>query len=304
MHNYVFYYLLLLPFSYLPFPVLYRLSDILYLALYRILGYRRSVVRENIRRSFPQYSHAQHIRIERGFFHHFCDLLVESLKAFTIADHQAQERFTTTNPELPNSYFEQGKSIAIVGGHYGNWELLAITIAQQIKHTPVALYTSMTNKFFDRKAQSSRTKYGLKLISLKRYREVGIADFKDELTATMFGSDQSPRRSQKAYWVDFLNQDTAVQFGVEKFARTHNVPVVYGDIRKLKRGHYSIEYHLVCEDPSSLPEGEITKRHTRMLEKIIKERPDYWLWSHRRWKLKKPEDVEIHSLSEQEDTKN
>lgn len=300
MHNYALYYLLLLPLSYLPLPILYLLSDLLYLVLYRVLGYRKGVVRGNIRRSFPNNADAENLRIEREFFRHFCDLLVESLKVFTISEHEARERFTTKNPELPNKYFEQGKSIAIVGGHYGNWELLAITIAQQINHTPVALYTSMTNEFFDRKMKASRSRYGLKLVPLKRYREVGIDDFKDELTATIFGSDQSPRRSQRAFWVEFLSQETAVQFGLEKFARTHNVPVIYGAIHKIERGHYRIEYRLVCEDPSALPEGEITKRHTRMLEEIVKEWPDHWLWSHRRWKLKKPADAEVHSLSEQE----
>jgi KDO2-lipid IV(A) lauroyltransferase len=268
--------------------------------LYYLIGYRKSIVHSNLRNSFPDKSEAEIVKIKKEYYSHFCDLIIESVKAFTISDKQARKRFTTRNPELPDKYFDQGKNVAVVGGHYGNWELFAITVAQQIKHKPVALYTSITNKFFDRKMKSSRSKYGLTMLPLHRYREVGIDDYKNELTATIFGSDQSPRRSQKAYWIRFLNQETAVQFGLEKFARTHNFPVVYGDIHKIKRGYYEVEYHLVCEDPSALPEGEITKRHTRILENIINERPDYWLWSHKRWKLKKPADAELHLLFQDE----
>jgi KDO2-lipid IV(A) lauroyltransferase len=260
-------------------------------------------VHNNIRNSFPDKSDAEILRIEKEYFSHFCDLIVESVKAFTISDRQAQKRFTTPNPELPNKYFDLGKNVAVVGGHYGNWELYAITVAQQIKHKPVALYTTMTNKFFDQKMKTSRSRYGLNMHSLQRYRETGIDDFKEDLTATIFGSDQSPRKSQKAFWARFLNQDTAIQFGLEKFARTNNFPVIYGDIHKLKRGYYKVEYHLVCEDPSELPEGEITKTHTRMLEDIINDRPDYWLWSHRRWKLKRPDDDPVHLLREDQELK-
>lgn len=301
MHNYILYYLFLLPISYLPFPVLYLFSDFIYLVLYQILGYRKSIIHNNISNSFPDKSDAEILQIEKEYFSHFCDLIVESVKAFTISDSQAQRRFTTLNPELPDKFFDQGKSVAVVGGHYGNWEMFAITVAQQIKHKPVALYTTMTNKFFDSKMKSSRSRYGLNMHSLQRYREAGIDDFQDDLTATIFGSDQSPRKTQRAYWAKFLNQETAIQFGLEKFARRYNFPVVYGDIHKLKRGYYNVEYHMVCEDPSVLPEGEITKRHTRILEDIINKRPDYWLWSHRRWKLKRPNDAELHQLSDEED---
>lgn len=293
MHNYLLFYLIILPISYLPYRALYLLSDFLYLVLYRIAGYRKAVVHTNLVNSFPEKSAKEILNIEKEFFRHFCDLILESIKAFTISEKQAQNRFKTRNPELPNKYFEQGRNIAIVGGHYGNWELLAITIDRQIRHKTIALYKTMTNKFFDKKMTKSRSKYGLTLLSLGEYRVKGIDQFKNETSATIFGSDQSPRKLQKAYWMKFLNQDTPVQFGLEKFARKYNTPVIYGDIHRLKRGFFEIEYHLVCEDPLELPEGALTEKYTKMLEEIVMERPEYWLWSHKRWKLKKPVTKEV-----------
>ena len=293
MHNYLLYYLIILPISYLPYRALYLLSDFLYLVLYRIAGYRKTVVHNNLVNSFPEKSEKEILDIEQEFFRHFCDLILESIKAFTINENEAQERFKTRNPELPNKYFEQGRNIAIVGGHYGNWELYAITVDSQIRHRTIALYKTMTNKFFDTRMTKSRSKYGLTLLSLGEYRVKGIESYQNDITATIFGSDQSPRKLQKAYWMKFLNQDTAVQFGLEKFARKYNTPVLYGDIHRLKRGHFEIEYHLVCEDPLELPEGALTEKYTKMLEEIVRERPEYWLWSHKRWKLKIPAEEPI-----------
>ena len=264
--------------------------------IYYLVGYRKQIVRSNLEGSFPEKDKNEILAIEREYYSHFCDLIVESVKAFTLSETQARKRFITENPELPDKFYDQGKNIAVCGAHYGNWELYAITVAHHIKHTPVALYTTMTNAFFDNKMRKSRSRYGLNMLSISEYQKQGISRFDNSITATIFGTDQSPRRSQKAYWTKFLNRDTAVQFGLEKFAKKYNVPVIYGDIHKLRRGYYKVQYHPICEDPSALPSGEITERHTRLTESIIKERPDYWLWSHKRWKLKKPaeEKVENH----------
>ena len=155
-------------------------------------------------------------------------------------------------------------------------------------YKPVGLYTVLGNKFMNGKIIESRSKYGL---WLKTYFEVKkiIVDKNCQRLAVIFAADQCPRYAQKPYWVQFLNQETPVQFGAEKFARDNNTPVVYGVINRLKRGYYEIEYKLICEDPNELPFGEITEMHTQLLEDNINREPAYWLWSHKRWKRPKGE---------------
>lgn len=292
MKNYLLYYLIILPLSHLPCRVLYFLSDIMYLLLYRFIGYRKKIVRTNITRSFPERSAEKILQIEKGFYRHLCDLIVESLKTFTISEKESQKRLTVRNPEITDKFFNEGKSIVGVGGHNGNWEIYAVVCARQIKHRVVALYTPLNNKFLDKTLRESRSRFGLNMIPTSSAKEALPKDMSGQPTMVIFGIDQCPRKTQKAYWMNFLNQETGVQFGAEKYARDHNLPVVFGNIHKIKRGYYEVEYQVVCEDPSKLKAGEITERFTHMLEKIIKKEPQYWLWSHKRWKYRRDECVQ------------
>jgi len=285
--NYLFYYCLIIPLSLLPHRVLYFLSDVMYLVVYRVVGYRKEVIYTNLRNSFPEKTEDELREIMRKYYHHMCDLVVESLKNFTISKKEADKRMTPRNAELPNSYFEKGKSLVFIGGHYGNWELYGVAVPLTIKHKMLALFTPLKNKFFDEKIRKSRSKFGLLMLSSEEIREQ-LELHKDQLTATIFASDQSPRKGQRAYWTTFLNQETGVQFGAEKFARQYNMAVITGGIFKVRRGYYEVHYQLICENPSELPEGEIMERFTRVQEDIIKKQPEYWLWSHKRWKYKKP----------------
>jgi len=225
MLSMLLYYLIILPISYLPFGLLYRLSDALYVVLYGVFKYRRSVVAQNLERSFPEKSDEELLEIERKFYRHLCDLVIEGLKGFNTTYSQVKKRMKIMNPEVIDRYFDQGKSVVIVGGHYGNWEWLALAIDKSIKHKTVALYTPLQDKYMDGKVRASRSKYGLFMLSIAQIRE-NLASSKDELTATIFGSDQAPSRKQRAYWMTFLNQETPVQFGSEKFAKEYNMPVV------------------------------------------------------------------------------
>ncbi|MTI24521.1 lysophospholipid acyltransferase family protein [Fulvivirga kasyanovii] len=291
MHNYLVYYLIIIPLSYLPFPVLYLLSDFIYIMVYYVFGYRRKVVFSNLKASFPNKTDKELHQIERKFYSHMADLVVESLKTFTISREAAAKRMVARNPEVPNQFYERGQSISMVGGHYGNWELYAVTLKEHLKHKVIALFTPMTNEFFNKKFKASRSRYGLNMCSIQEIKE-DLENNNREVSATIFGSDQCPRKAQRAYWTEFLNQDTGVQFGLEKFARDNNQPVVYGNIFKVKRGYYEVEYKLICEDPSTMSHGEITEIHVKMLEDIINAQPEYWLWSHKRWKHKRPEKLE------------
>ncbi|MBL7884893.1 MAG: lysophospholipid acyltransferase family protein [Bacteroidia bacterium] len=284
--NVLLYYLFIIPISLLPFPILYGISNGLYVILYHLTGYRKKVVMENIRNSFPQKTTKEHEDICKKFYKHFCDLILESLKTFTISNKEVQKRVVCKNPEGINKYFDQGRSVIIAGGHFNNWEIFAVAVDSQIKHKAIGIYKPLNNKFFDNLLRKTRSKYGLYMISTKIVKQV-FEEEKNNLTATIFAIDQSPSSHKNAYWTKFLNQDSAVLFGTEKYAIDYNIPVVYGRINKEKRGHYSYEFFDVTDQPKSLQYGEITEKVTRMLEADINEKPEFWLWTHRRWKHKK-----------------
>jgi Kdo2-lipid IVA lauroyltransferase/acyltransferase len=283
MIGYFFYYGLILPISWLPFKALYAFSDGLFFLVYRVFKYRKRVVNANLKNSFPTYSEQKILEIEEGFYRHLCDVVVEAFKGFTISEKDVAERMQILNPAVLDGFFEQGKSVVMVGGHYNNWELFALAIDARINHQAVALYTDLQNKVMDQKVRSSRSKYGLRMLSIHQIREA-LAQKQDELTATIFGSDQSPSKKQRAYWMTFLNQETAVQFGAEKFAKEYDMPVVFGLIHKVKRGFYEVHCQLITAKPNETPLGYITQMHTQLLEKAIIDKPQYWLWSHKRWK--------------------
>lgn len=285
--NAILYYLVIIPISLLPFPALYILSDLLYLILYRCSGYRTKVVRQNLQMVFPKKTNAEITSIEKQFYRHLCDVIVEALKSFTISSKQIVKRMKVINPELMNTYFDEGRSVLLAGGHYNNWEWTATGLQQQIKHRAVAIYTPLSNAFFDQKMHSTRGKFGLKMISVKRIRQFYL-DHPDQLTSTIFGIDQSPRNPARSYWTTFLNQDTGVQFGLEKFAVELNSPVLFGSISKVKRGYYTLHFQLITDKPKEEPYGRIIETATSLLEQQILDKPQYWLWTHRRWKHKRP----------------
>jgi KDO2-lipid IV(A) lauroyltransferase len=286
--NRLFYYGFVLPLSRLSFPALYVISDGLFFIVYRVVGYRKKVARENIQRSFPEKTAAEQRAIEVEYYHHLCDLVVESLKTFSITKQEVDDRMKVVNAEIPNRFFREGRSILIAGGHYNNWELFAVAIDDAILHQAMAVYKPLTNSYFDDRMQQTRSKYGLQLIHNRKVKETFEAN-RNKLTATIFATDQSPSYHSKPYWTTFLNQDTAVLVGTEKYAKEYNYPVVFCRIHKLSRGHYSFEFEECVNEPLQTRDGEITERVTQMLEKDIRANPPYWLWSHRRWKHKRAE---------------
>lgn len=288
------FYLVILPISRLPSVVLYGISDVLYLFIYRLAGYRKKTVRTNIQNSFPELTGHQHRDIERTFYVHFCDLIVESIKAFTISEAEVKKRFIHRNPEIFNKYKKSGQHVTLVGGHYGNWELLAVSVGMEIPHQPVALYTPLSSAYMNAKIINSRSRYGLWMRSYAQVKEI-VNEKRQSPVVAIFGSDQCPRLSQQPHWMEFLNQETGVQFGAEKFARDHNTPVIYGVIHRVKRGHYEMEYRLVCEEPCELSPGTITEVHTKHLEQDIRNNPGFWLWTHKRWKRRR-EDFDLKTI--------
>ena len=260
--------------------------------MYYVIGYRRKVVRQNLNNTFPEKSEKEIKQIERTFFRHLTDTFIESIKIFSISRTQVEKRMIFNNTELPDKYFEKGQNIIIVGSHYGNWELFAVGSGLYHKHLLIGIYTPLTNKFFDKKVNQSREKFGLDMRSKKDYKNIFQAQ-EAKPYAIIFALDQSPSKDS-GIWTTFLNQETGVAYGAEKLAQEKNYPVIYGDLRRVKRGHFALTYKLIDEAPTGKKKGELTVKATRMLEGVIKEFPEYWLWSHRRWKHKRPENAELY----------
>jgi KDO2-lipid IV(A) lauroyltransferase len=283
----IVYYLIILPISWLPFRVLYRLSDGLYYLMYYLIRFRKKVVFRNLTNSFPDKNRAEIEQLAKKFYRHFCDLIFESVKLFSISSEEVIKRSRHVNPELPDAFFDKGRSIIIVCGHYNNWEMWAQACNPQMKHQAVGIYTPLSNKFFNKQFARSRGRNGVVLVAKDDVKHFFTAG-KDESIAVIFGADQSPSpHTKRVYWTSFLNQDTAVMFGTEKYAREYNYPVIFAAINKVKRGYYTVRFELLEEHPAATAYGEITERHTRRLEQQILEQPEYYLWTHRRWKRKR-----------------
>lgn len=288
----VFYYILLKPISLLPHALLYMFSDFLFLIVFHVLGYRKKVVMSNLKNSFPNKSEAELKVIMKGFYHHLNDLVVESLKGFSISEKELRKRVVVRNPELIDKFYDEGRSVLFVGGHYNNWEIIAQGVGLQVKHMPIGIYKPLHDKFLDSKMKKSREKFRLLMCSMRATKDEFKKDF-GEPHGFIFGMDQSPSNPNKCYWMTFLNQDTPVFYGPEKYAKEYNQPVIYCANHKVKRGYYELEFVLITDDPASLPYGAITEIGNNKLEEDIIEKPEYWLWSHRRWKHQRPKELII-----------
>ncbi|REJ80859.1 MAG: lipid A biosynthesis acyltransferase [Bacteroidetes bacterium] len=282
----ILYYLVIMPVSMLPFRLMYLLSDFTFFILFYITPYRKKVVMSNLRNSFPEKTEAELKVIMKRFYRHFCDLIFESLKTFTASQNDLLKRVTLENTSLLEEFYKKNKSLILATGHYGNWEWPAITLPYHSSHLATGIYQRLSNQFFDQKLRKTRAKFGMKLMSTRE-----VADFfeahRNDLCTYGFINDQSPSDPKRGHWMKFLNQDTCVFTGVEKYAQKYDYPVLYGRIVKLKRGHYKLSYELVSDEPRTASPNEITEKCARINEELIRQDPAFWLWTHRRWKHKK-----------------
>ena len=283
-------YYFALPFIYgialLPFPLLYVVSDGLYIVLYKLFGYRTAVVRENLRKSFPEKSAEELRTIERAFYRWFCDLVVETLKTLTISPAEVKERVSVSGEDVLKRHYDAGRSVILVMGHWGNWELGGARFSQLGLHQLFVIYRPLQNKWFDGLVHHMRTRLGNKLYAMNDTMKGMLRD-RDKVTATAFIADQTPP-PDRAYWTTFLHQETPVFFGTEKIAQKLGYPVIYVGIERVRRGHYVMRFEELVANPERTTEGELSQLHTRRLESDIRRLPAFWLWSHRRWKHKRP----------------
>lgn len=278
---------LLTSISLLPLFILYRLADVFYLLVYHVFGYRRNVVRENLIRSFPEKSPAEINDIEKKYFRYLASLVVEIVKMKSISKKELNKRVKFKNVDLVEAYLQNQESVLFCSAHYGNyeWVCMGIGLAFSGEHYPI--YKPLSNPLFDSWFFKMRSKFGNRMVAMRQTLRAIQAN---KHTANMFtfGSDQAPSKEESNYWTTFLNQETSIQLGIEKIARKTNRPVFYLKINYKKRGYYEVDCVPICLDPSKTEEFEITELQTRFLEEMINEEPAYWLWSHRRWKHKRP----------------
>ncbi len=281
-------YFLLYLFSLLPYRLLYLLSDVFFVLNYYLVGYRRKVVFQNLRNSFPDKSEKEIRIIARKFYHYLSDQFVETFKTLSISEEELDRRVVLLNPEVMNKLYEKGQSVVHLLGHHANWEWYAKQLARKTRHQLFFVYKPLSNKGMDKVLIALRSRFGVMAVPMKEVFKT-IESYTERPHASFFGGDQSPMRHNKYIWTTFMHQETAVYLGAESIARQYNEAVVFGKMRRLKRGYYSIELSLITDVPLQTAPGEITVAHTKALESLLQEQPEYWLWSHKRWKFKKSE---------------
>jgi Kdo2-lipid IVA lauroyltransferase/acyltransferase len=269
----------------IPFFILYPLSDLVSFVLYRIVGYRKSVVRANLKQSFPHLDKRSLRRLEKLSYKNLSDVLLEGIKGFTMTRGQILRRHLVVNPEILDSFKAVGRTVITLPSHYGNWEWGSLSPGLYIKeYKIVAFYKPLTNPYADRFVRTNRSRTGTTLASI--YKTNATFDSqKNELAAYIMAADQSPSNTKNAVWINFLGRETAFLHGPEKYATRYNYPVFFVDIQRVKRGYYQLELSLLSDNPAELEPGEITRLYAAKLEEVILKKPENWLWSHRRWKL-------------------
>jgi KDO2-lipid IV(A) lauroyltransferase len=269
----------------LPLKILYFFSDILFLFTYYFPGYRKKTVLKNLRNAFPEKSEAEIKVISKKFYHHFNDVLIEILKMIHLSPAELAARIKVKNPEVLNDLYNQNKSVIAVVGHYNNWEWILGT-KPDVPYHSMAIYKPLNNKYFNRFIIRNRSRYGVELISMREtLRKILYYKKINKITLCAFITDQSPVWEETQYWAHFLNQLTPVYLGIEKMAIKTGQAVVFLHVHKIARGKYEMEVIRLFDNVDNVSPYEITNKHLSVLEKIITAQPEFWLWTHRRWKL-------------------
>ena len=287
-------YILIFPIiwllSLLPFKVLYFLARGVYFINFYIIRYRRKIVFNNIKNSFPEKSDAEVRLIMKKFYKHFSRLFFEIIKQITISKTEFKKRVKYKNPEVLIDMYNRGIHSIVVTAHYGNWEWLP-SLSDCTPYRTMSVYKPLSNRPLENLLTKFRTRFGTELVPMNQVLKKMI-QYKNhgKPTLSCFITDQTPIYQHIQYWTKFLNQDTPIYLGVEKIARQLNLAVLFYKMNPVGLGYYEIEIIKLFEDVSTLSELEITEAHVRVLENTIREKPEYWLWTHRRWKYSK----EVH----------
>ncbi len=279
---YYIFYIPLYLLSLLPMWVLYIFSDGVYLLLYHVTGYRKKTVLDNLRLAFPLKTEAERIVIAKQFYRNLIDSFIETLKSLS-ASRKFLGKRVLANWEVLEPVQKSGRNCQLHLGHTFNWEWGHQVLSGFTRYQVLVVYMPITNPVFEKLMYRLRIKYGNRFIAAgnmgKYMASIGQTQYLLGLVA-----DQSPGNLANAYWMNFFGHPTPFVSGPEKGARAGNLPVFFTSITKPRRGHYLAHIELACENPSSLPEGELTRRYAAYMEQVITKNPEMWLWSHRRWK--------------------
>ena len=268
--------------------------------VYHLVRYRRKVTRSNLENAYPERSHSERKAIERAYYHHISDLLIEGLYNLYAHPKGIMSRYHFVNRQVVNRYYEQGRSVVLLSAHYNNWEYMVSSLNFQLMHHGVGVGKPLNDKLVANYITHRRARFGTEIVDHTNVRETMEYYQQHHVpTAYMMLSDQSPSDVYKSYWTTFMHQETAFIYGGEYFARKYDMPVIYYEVRKVRRGHYEVFFTPLCEKPSEVPQYAIVSRYVQMLKRTIDAAPQYWLWSHRRWKRSRPPEVPLHDLNKE-----
>lgn len=275
----------LLILSYLPLSALYVLFAPFYGVIHYIIKYRKQVTLENLTLSFPEKSPQDILLLYKLFQKHLADIGAEMVKMLSISKKSVEKRYKCANPEVANHFYRQGRSVILMSSHYNNWEWMVLRLEDMFLHHGIGVGKANTSKVFEKWINKRRTRFGTEVVFADAVR----ASFEEnhqqhKLCAYMMLSDQSPTNLKKSYVTPFLNQESCMVYGAEYFAKKYDLPVIYYEVIKVKRGYYQIQLQLITDKPNETATGEIIEKYVQLLETTIKQAPQYWLWSHKRWK--------------------
>lgn len=283
---YLLTYPILWVISKLPFVLLYKVSDFLYIIFFHVVGYRKKLVLKNLTLCFPEKSHGELLTIRKNFYRHMCDLFLEMIKSLSMSHKEMEQHAVFHNVEVLDKYAEQNKSVVLLCGHYGNYEWV-LSLANYIKHDAFGIYSPLSNKYFDRLIKRIRKKNGGELISryqtarkvLKNHRE-------NRLSLYGFVNDQSPQLVHADYWREFFGVKVPVFTAAETLAKKFDMAVVFFCVKKVKRGYYETTIIDITSNSAKYPDYKITDIYWEYLEREIRNKPEYYLWTHNRFKHK------------------
>ena len=276
----------------LPFWCLYILSDLFFLLAYYIVDYRKDVVLTNLKNSFPEKSEDELKSIRKKFYRHFSDLSLETIKMRGMSEKDLSKRFLVKNADLLNAYFDKGKSVTLLAMHYNNWEW-AIAVKSHLKFVSLGVFKPLQSKIFNKYFIETRSKFGLELVpNDKLLKRLVRAKQNKEVTLTWLAGDQTPPEFHKSWYI-FLNQESMFYKGPVSVSQSFDNAIFFQKIDKLKRGRYETSFELIAEDPKQFSESEIIKKYIEKMEEVINEKPEFYLWSHKRWKHKRPANISL-----------
>jgi len=267
----------------IPFPFLYPLADLLAFLFYRVFRYRRREVEKNLRETFRDLDDAAIRDLVRKFYRNLGDVTIEGIRSFTMSSRQLIRRHKAVNPDLLVPYFRSGTSVILCTGHCSNWEWGSQSGALQLPQKNVVMYKPLANKWLDKYLRWTRARAGSYLASIYETAQI-FGKYSPKNSAFVLAADQSPSNLSKAIWVDFMGRHTAFLHGPEHYSLKYGLPVVYVDIRRVKRGYYELTFDLITDRPLETEPGTITQLYADKLAGTIRRSPQDWLWSHRRWK--------------------